>query len=73
MTKPRLPLALAALAIALAACAGDPPAVPQGDDSEQGPSSGPISVLEDARTVADDVEQRQADLEAQLNDPFSEG
>ena len=33
--------------------------------------SGPIAVLEKARNVANDLEQRQAQIDAQMPDPFS--
>lgn len=55
------------LSLVLAGCAGAPGDVPASDSSQ----SGPDVVLEEARSVATDLEQRQIDLEAQVRDPFS--
>lgn len=60
--------AAAALVLMLTACAA-PPSPPS---SDSGSDPGGVSVLDDARSVADDVETRQAELERQLQDPFSQ-
>jgi hypothetical protein len=56
------------LVMALSACgASPPPAVPTGTPSE----AGIASVVEEARTVAQQVEQRSLQIDVSLRDPFS--
>lgn len=59
-----------AVAVAIAACGGSADVDPV--DPVVGESVTPLSILDRARDVADQLENRQADLEAQLNDPFSQ-
>ncbi len=62
----RTTVATVALVGTFAACSTTPP---EADETDLVIPS-PIGAVERAQDVADQVEQRQADLEAQLNDPF---
>lgn len=58
------------LAVPAAACTTSAPS-PAPDSVEPVPAS-PLGAVERAQEVANQVEQRQAQLEAQLNDPFQQ-
>ena len=61
-------IALALIAAGCSTAAPERDAVP-GDVADPGIQN-PLGYVDRAQGVADQVEQRQADLEAQLNDPF---
>lgn len=54
------------LSVVLAACATSPDPGPAADPVD----SGPAQVLDRARTVANDLEDRQAQIKSQMRDPF---
>lgn len=57
-----------ALSLLMVACGSTPPATPEAPVAD----NGPVSVLNDARDVAGDVEARNEMLESQLRDPFAQ-
>ena len=69
----RIRIGVSAIALAMIA-AGCSTAAPESDAVVPSDSVGsvqhPLGYVNRAQDVADQVEQRQADLEAQLNDPF---
>ncbi len=64
----RAGIATVFLVATFAACSTAPP----GADVDDPVSPSPIGAVERAQNVADQVEERQAQLEAQLNDPFQQ-
>lgn len=71
MRSPRTVAAALTLVSVLTACGGSSPTEPAGDAPDT-TSVFPVRVLDEAQRVADQVEQRQADLEERLQDPFAE-
>lgn len=69
MSRARRILAAVLCAASITACSASPSTPPE---AEVGESDGPISVIDDAHSVADGLEQRQADLESHLQDPFQQ-
>ena len=67
-------VAALALVATAAACSTAPLEADTGDSVTQTSvgfsQQGPVGAVERAQDVADQVEQRQADIEAQLNDAF---
>ena len=66
----RTGIATVFLVATVAACTTAPPGADVDDSVSVSPS--PIGAVDRAQNVADQVEQRQAELEAQLNDPFQQ-
>ncbi len=66
----RAGIVTAVLVATFAACSTAPPEADVGDSVSVSP--GPFGAVEKAQNVADQVEERQAQLEAQLNDPFQQ-
>ncbi len=59
-----------ALAVVVVACGGSTDVNPV--DAVEVEDFTPLSILDRANKVAEQLENRQADLEAQLNDPFAQ-
>ncbi len=66
--RTRIRMALVALVVAATACSAAPP---EADQDVPTPAT-PMGAVDLAQNVADQVEQRQADLEAYLDDPFQQ-
>lgn len=55
------------LSIVLGGCGATPTDSPAAEPVD----SGPAAVLDEARTVAHDLEQRQVEIDARIRDPFA--
>jgi len=65
---PRRTSWILAAAVVLGACGSTPADLPDSQPME----SGPTAVLDEARSVVADLEERQVQLDSQMRNPFSQ-